>query len=71
MEKQVIQVFQQFNFRYDIEEGLKELGFEEFFGDLDEKIYFTPNRKHNILVYVNWIDGGYWIYQRTFKEDIN
>jgi hypothetical protein len=70
LEKQVIQVFERFNWRDDVEEGLRELGFKEFFGDPDEKIYFTPSRKHDILVYVNWIDGVYWIYQRTFNQSI-
>jgi len=70
LQKQIIQIFERYNFRCDIERELDSLGFEEFFGDPDELIYFTPNRAHDILVYVNWIDCQYWIYQRTIKEEI-
>ncbi|GAF88827.1 unnamed protein product [marine sediment metagenome] len=67
LEKAVIQIFERFNWRGDIEEELRSLGFEIFFGDSDEKIYFTPKREHDILVYVNWIDACFWIYKRSFK----
>ena len=65
--KQVRKIFDRFNFRDDIENELQSLGFEVFFGDIDEKIYFTPNEPHDILVYVNWIDGCFWIYKRIEK----
>lgn len=65
--KQVRNIFDRFNYRDDIENELQSLGFEIFFGDLDEKIYFTPDEAHNILVYVNWIDGCFWVYKRIEK----
>ena len=66
-EKAIIEIFDRFNYRDDIERELESLGFEVFFGDPDEKIYFTPNEPHEILVYVNWIDGTFWIYKRIEK----
>ena len=68
LQEQVISIFKRFQNRELIESELGLLGFSEFFGDPDEKIYFTPERVHDILVYVNWIDCQYWIYQRTIKE---
>ena len=68
LEKTVIEIFRRYNCREDYENELQSIGFEVFFGDADEKIYFTPDRAHDILVYVNWIDGCFWIYKRTFKE---
>jgi len=68
LEKIVIEIFERYNYRDDIEKELESLGFNIFFGDCDEKIYFTPNRAHDILVYVNWIDGCSWIYKRSFKR---
>ena len=65
--KQIRNVFNRFNFRDDIEEELESLGFNVFFGDSDEKIYFTPNDPHKILIYINWIDGCFWIYKRIEK----
>ena len=65
--KQVIEVFNRFKWRDDIENELQSLGFKVFFGDTDEKIYFTPDGPHEILVYVNWIDESFWIYKRIEK----
>ena len=67
--KLVREVFDRFKWRDDIEEKLKSLGFDVFFGDVDEKIYFTPDEPHEILLYVNWIDGNFWIYKRIEKID--
>lgn len=68
LEKAIIEIFERYNYRDDIENELESLEFEIFFGDSDEKIYFTPNRAHDILVYINWIDGCFWIYKRSFKR---
>lgn len=65
--KAIIEIFDRFKWRDDIEDALKSLEFEVFFGDSDEKIYFTPNEPHEILLYVNWIDGTFWIYKRIEK----
>lgn len=67
LENTVIKIFDRYNYRDDIENELESLGFKIFFGDPDEKIYFTPEREHDILVYINWIDGCFWIYKRSFK----
>lgn len=63
----VKEIFRRFNFRDDIEDGLRTLGFKVFFEDSDEKIYFTPNEPHEILVYVNWIGAEFWVYKRVAK----
>jgi len=65
--KLIIELFDRFNFRDDIEEELESIGFKVFFGDADEKIYFTPNEPHEVLLYANWIDGTFWIYKRIEK----
>jgi len=70
LENAVINIFNRYNYRNDIENELTSLGFEEFFGDPDEKIYFTSDKPHDILVYVNWIDSCFWIYKRIFKESM-
>lgn len=67
LENTIIKIFDRYNFRDDIENELESLGFKIFFGDPDEKIYFTPEREHDILVYINWIDSCFWIYKRSFK----
>ena len=70
LKKSIITIFDRFKWRNDIEEAIGELGFRLFFGDIDEKIYFTPQRDHDILLYVNWIDASFWIYERTEKLDL-
>lgn len=67
--KALIEIFDRFKWRSDIEDALKSLGFKVFFGDPDEKIYFTPKEPHEILLYVNWIDNSFWIYERIEKID--
>ena len=69
MKDKIIRIFDRFNDRDDIESELQSIGFEVFFGDSDEKIYFTPDKTHEILLYVNWIDGCFWIYKRIEKID--
>ena len=70
LKKKLIQIFDRYKWRDDIEEAIKEIGFEPFFEDPDEKIYFTPKRIHDILLYVNWINATFWIYERTQKLEI-
>ena len=65
--KALIEIFDRFKWRTDIEEALKSLGFKVFFGDTDEMIYFTPDEPHEILLYTNWIDATFWIYERVEK----
>ena len=70
LQKDTQEVFGRYNWRIDIERELKELGYSPFFEDCDEKIY-QNTKCFDVLLYVDWINGGYSIYNRTVKSDIN
>ncbi len=71
LQKETQQIFERFTWRDDIEEGLKDIGWKELFGDPDEKIYQNPKKTFELLLYVDWINGIYSLYIRTVKEAIN
>ena len=71
LQKETQDIFQRYNWRDDIEEGLHDVDWIELFGDPDEKIYYNPKKTFDLLLYINWVDGIYSIYNRTVKENIH
>ena len=70
----VIDIFERYKQRDDIERELELLGFDmwaEWTGG-DEVLYFydksTPNGQ--IIVAINWIDAFYRVYEKVFVGDI-
>ncbi len=71
----VHEVFRRYNYREDIEAGLRDLGFKlwTYIDDNeDEQIWAydvgTPNGQ--LLILINWIDAFYWIYKKVGRGDV-
>ena len=69
------EIFERYNYRKDIENGLRNLGFEIWAlidENPDEQIWAydigTPNGQ--ILLLINWIDCFAWIYEKIKKIDL-
>jgi len=69
LRQDVEEIFERYNYRVDIEQGLRDLGFDLWAtirDNPDEQIWAydkgTPNG--HILVLINWIDCFAWIFEK-------
>lgn len=74
LKEKVLEIFDRYSWREDIERELQNIGFELWAlidDNEDEQIWAydkgTPNGQ--ILVLINWMDGFAWLYEKT--ERIN
>ncbi|GAB6134531.1 hypothetical protein [Thermococcus prieurii] len=80
IKQRVMEIFESYRDRGLIEEQLELAGFQ-LWGYLNDH-YGRPNRDEQIwaydkgvpngqvLVLVNWIEGFYWIYEKTDRGDL-
>lgn len=70
MIQQIQKVIDRYNWRDDIEKGLKDIGFKKWFEERDDQIYGLDEDPQDLMIFISWINGELWILFRIEKIDM-